>query len=318
MRYLTKSMIKNLQYNRRLQECCFLLRKKYNFKIHYPLKQFWDEREIQYFEWNEIPQVRSCLEYDLKRVCLLCSMNPNLNNYLLIFTFSHYGVWRTTRWLQKKEHREDKVEELQFTAAFKTINYLYSLILSAGIHMDPLVHIYIENKVFKTIKENNWGIPYIKKPLDKNELEKFSFQINHALPLEIANITEAMEQENYGDQPFTEQRNTETKRRNYYFWRWSKRGFTLFEMGQKWNELKNNGDEDSERALIDDKVNKGLKSYTYTYGPLFEHPSTISWFKHFLNYYSEREAAERLFEMATQSVSEILEKEVISQWVNHR
>ncbi|MBT2690983.1 hypothetical protein J7I93_22870 [Bacillus sp. ISL-47] len=316
MKYLTKSMINNLQYNRRLQECCFLLRKKYHFSVRLPLKQFWDEREIHYFDFDKIPQTRSCLEYDLKRICLLCSLNPNLNNYLLIFTFSHYGVWRTTRWLQKKELREDNVEDLQITAAFKTINYLYSLILSARIHVDPLVDIYIENKVFKKIKENNWGNPYIEKPSEKNELKNFLFQTTHTLPLEIANISEAMDQENYGDQPFTEQRYTETKRRNYYFWRWSKRGFTLFEMGQKWNELKNNVNDDYERALIDDKVNKGLKSYISTHGPLFEHQSTIGWFKHFLNYYSEKEAAERVFEMAARSVSEILEREVISQWDN--
>ena len=52
-------------------------------------------------------------------------------------------------------------------------------------------------------------------------------------------------------------------------------------------------DEDFDRALIDDKVNKGLKNYLSTHGPLFENDFTIELFKRFLNFYSEKDAAER-------------------------
>ncbi|MGG0848820.1 hypothetical protein [Peribacillus simplex] len=201
-----------------------------------------------------------------------------------------------------------RAEDLQLAAAYKTINYLYSLILSSKeyIGIDPLVDIFIENKVFKWIEENNWGSTYIEKPSNPNELKKFLFQITDTLPLEIANIVEAMKEGNYIDFPITERRNRKTER-NYYFWRWSKRGFTLFEMGMKWEKLKNHeSNEDYDRALIDDKVNKGLKSYISTHGPLFEDLSTIELFKRLLNYYNEREAAERVFEMAAEKIEELI------------
>ena len=67
--------LNSLQYSRRLQECCFLLRKKYNFGKLLPLSEFWEDRERHFLKWNDIPQVRSGLEYDLNRACLLCTQS---------------------------------------------------------------------------------------------------------------------------------------------------------------------------------------------------------------------------------------------------
>ena len=66
----------------------------------------------------------------------------------------------------KEDFSVKKAEELQLAAAYKTINYLYSLILSSKepLMIDPLVNIFIEHNVFKWIKENNWGNTYVEKP----------------------------------------------------------------------------------------------------------------------------------------------------------
>ncbi|MCM3724253.1 hypothetical protein M3226_00865 [Neobacillus cucumis] len=313
MNYANKLVLQNYQYSRRLQECCFLLNNKYNFCDDLPLREFWNEREKYFLKWNDIPQVRSGLEYDLNRACLLCGLSPNLNNYLLIFTFAHYGVWRTTKWLIKEKIQLESGKDLQLAVAYKTINYLYSLILSSReyIRVDPLVDIFIENNVFKWIEENNMGITFTEKPSNENEQKDFFHLVTETFPLEIANMIESMSDDNYGDHTTTEKRRTPETKRNYYYWRWSKRGLTLFEMGMKWEKLNNpESYHDYDRASVDDKVNKGLKSYISTHGPLLENLSTIEWFRHFLKYYPQQEAAERVFEMAAEKVHDVLESEM--------
>ena len=86
-------------------------------------------------------------------------------------------------------------------------------------------------------------------------------------------------------------------------------------MGMKWEELNNKeSNEDYDRALIDDKVNKGLKSYLSIHGPLFENGFTIELFKRFLNFYSEKDAAERVFELAAKRIQEYIEIEIEANW----
>src|SRR4051812_19844404 len=96
---LNEGTISNLQYSRRLQECCFLIRHKYQLYPKTPLHIFWKQREAEFFKSESVPQVRSFLEYDLLRTCVACNLETNIYNYLFIFTCAHFGVWRTTKWL---------------------------------------------------------------------------------------------------------------------------------------------------------------------------------------------------------------------------
>lgn len=126
-----ETLTSHLEYNRRFQECCYLLGLMHNLKPAMTLNEFWSIKEKAYLTWADgTPQAKYILEYSIIRICRACNIVESFENFLLIFTCAHYGVRRTSR-LIRKGQPEANENTLDLIGATLVIRYLHSLILQA-------------------------------------------------------------------------------------------------------------------------------------------------------------------------------------------
>lgn len=303
----TQGFLLFLQYNRRFQECCFLLKIRSNLYKKEPLPEFWKQREQHYLEWDYIPQTRSFLDYDIERVCTICGLENNRDNVLLIFTCAHYGVWRTTRWLLKhmKEKGEKEKYDVPLTTAFMVIRYLASLLADRGDigRVDYITYGYIE-KVTDWLNEKGWGDFHMEKPCQsakESEQKKFKRDIYDTLPLQIRIL---IEQINNSHQENGQAKRRREDRRNYIYWRWRRQGMKMLEIAEKWDQL-----ESKEEPTQEKVVGMALGKYLKECGPLLTNPTTLDYYKMLSKYYDKRTAADRTLEKVYR---EVVEEEAIA------
>lgn len=289
---LTETSIGNLQYSRRLQECCFLLKHKYQLFTKTPLSEFWRQKETEFFKFEAVPQLRSILEYDLLRICIACQIEANIDHYLFVFTCAHYGVWRTTKWLKAEQSRGNLQANLELKVAHSTIRYLYALIINEkSIRIDPNAMTFIE-EVSEKFKNKN-EVFYLDKPIEKAEQKKFQFEISEIFPLDIANILDTIKMKTV---PLKKIRGRDLKR-HYLFWKWRQNGLSLKQIASKWNDEYEEGNP----IINEDIVSKRIKGFEKTYGPLSK--NTLYYFYNMLQYFNKTEAAERTFEFIMKNIN---------------
>jgi hypothetical protein len=227
MKKLTKDSLKPMPYNRRLLECCFLLKQGFKLKKHTTIEDFWKNREYYYSCGH------STMEYYIKKICQMCHFSLKRDNYLLIYTFAHFGVWRTTKWLLRSMGASSKQREEQnlpapLMKAYLALNYYYHLNLLNPKWLDVSIGQFTI-EVMELLNRTGMAKNYTKVP-DKNtepeEFEAFMHYLNVTLPDLVENFKLKEEENNV-----TDKRDRQMKR-HYFYWRWRKGGLTLFETGK--------------------------------------------------------------------------------------
>lgn len=186
-----ESLISHLEYNRRFQECCYLLGLMHNLKPNMSLNNFWPIKEKAYLSWADgTPQIKSILEYSIIRICRVCNIVESVDNFVFIFTCAHYGVARTSQWIKKGKF-EVVESKLDLVGATLVVRYLHSLILKtdAALKIDPLVELYID-QLYELLKNKGWENSS-KEELQSLEKKGPSPDL-HSIPLVAANVCDSL------------------------------------------------------------------------------------------------------------------------------
>lgn len=289
---LSYQAIHQLRYNIKFQQLCYLIKQKYSLERQIPISRFWNKRYQYYFEWGIVPQVKSCIEYDLQRCCEACKLEASLDNYVLIYVCAIYGVTRTTEWVLNCEKID--THQIEIDIRNTTIKYLYHKVINAQIPVDSYVSIYL-----KELFEDNDDF-YIEKSQELEEVTKL-VQLEKDFPLQIANMDNSLKNEKNLYQEKIP-RNKELKR-NYFFFRWKKQGMKLKDIAKRWDYL----NKEKIEITNEDIVAKAIKAYETKFEPFSDDPFYL--YNNFLNYYEKSEAAERIFEFFMRNIN--IDKKII-------